>query len=114
MINCKKNHGGYKQCALIETRGEGCSFGRGVQGRPPQYYSLSLENGILPELLQTESRHLFPTNNSSCGLQSSNSTIHLEVEKCSQASKGERCGQVMAAVIHVTEGNTEKYGRKLK
>ena len=39
MINCKKNYEGYKQCALIETRGKGCSFRRGVQDRPPQYYS---------------------------------------------------------------------------
>lgn len=112
MINCKKNYEGYKQCALIETRGKGCSFRRGVQDRPPQYYSLSLENSVLPELLQTEPRHLFPTNNPE--LQGSNSKIHLEVEKYSQGSKGQRCGQVMAAVIHVTEGNTESYGRKLK
>jgi len=62
MINCKKNYEGYKQCALIETRGKGCSFGRGVQDRPPQYYSLSLENSVLPELPQTEPRYLFPTN----------------------------------------------------
>lgn len=39
--------------------------------------------------------------------------MHLEVESAlKQAKRG--CGQVMAAVIHVTEGNTEKIWKKTK
>ena len=41
----------------------------------------------------------------------SNSKIHLEVEKSSQTSKEERCGQIMTTVTDVTEGNAVSYGR---